>query len=98
MNTLKDSLYRRPGPPVVSKDSKGLFRPDHLSRKDFAAETAGATKMLRLGEIPFTASHVLFCFFVLVDIRHQVVPTDNATFGIMLRTTSYVEPTVHTIG
>src|SRR6266403_2666688 len=36
--------------------------------------------------------------FSVVDIRYQVIPTDNATFGITLRTGSQVEPTVHSVG
>src|SRR6267378_7256906 len=36
--------------------------------------------------------------FPVVYICHQVIPTDDATFGITLRTGSQVEPTVHSVG
>src|SRR5258708_40098229 len=40
----------------------------------------------------------LFCLLGVVDTRNQVIPTNNAPFGITLRTRSKVEPTVHSIG
>src|SRR5229473_3955273 len=40
----------------------------------------------------------LFSLLAVVDIRNQVIPTNNAPFGITLRTRSKVEPTVHSIG
>ena len=46
----------------------------------------------------FTLTQCLFRAPSLIDIRHQVVPTDDATVGITLRTTPHMEPAVHTIG
>src|SRR6266849_2640829 len=98
MNALKDRFHRRRGRSVVAKDSKGLFRPEHLSRRDVAPETAGATQVLRVGEVRFTSPQVLLSALALVDICHQAVPADNAAFGITLRKPSHLAPSVHAIG
>jgi hypothetical protein len=46
----------------------------------------------------FTFTERVFRALSLVDIRHQVIPTHNAAFGITLRATPHVEPAVHAIG
>ncbi len=98
VNPLENTFHRGLGGSVVSIDSEGLFRPEHLTSGELAAEAAGQTQSLCFGQVGFAAAQLLFCFFAVVDIRHQVIPADNAAFGVTLRTTSYVEPTVHAIG
>jgi hypothetical protein len=52
----------------------------------------------KLPQFPLVLLELLLSSLALLDIRHQIVPTDNAIFGISLRTSSYVDPTVHAIG
>src|SRR5260370_38970236 len=80
MNTFKDRFHCRFGGSVVSKDSKGLFRPEHLARREFAAETAGPTQSLCFGQVGFTAAQLLFCFFAVVNGSKQHVPDGDTTF------------------
>src|SRR5260370_33368258 len=98
VNPVENTFHRGLGGSVVSIDSEGLFRPEHLAGAEPAAQAAGQTQSLCFGQVGFAAAKFLFCFFAVVDIRHQVIPTDNAAFRVTLRTTSYVEPTVHAIG
>src|SRR6266404_857272 len=90
VDPLENTFHRGLGGSVVSIDSEGFFRPEHLARREPAAEAAGPAESLGFGQVGFAAAQFLFCFFAVVDIRHQVIPTDNAAFGITLRTTSYV--------
>src|SRR6266446_864472 len=82
VDPLENTFHRGLGGSVVSIDSEGFFRPEHLASGKPAAEAAGPTQSLRFGQVGFAAAQFLFCFLALVDIRHQVIPTDNAAFGI----------------
>src|SRR5438876_185234 len=84
MNALKDRFHGRLGGSVVSKDSKGLFRPEHLPRRDFATKAAGAAKVLCFGEVRFTSPQVLLSALAVVDIRRQVVDDQTKTFLTLL--------------
>src|SRR5712664_2961187 len=69
MNTLKDRFHCRCGGSVVSKDSKGLFRPVHLARREFAAKTACVTESLGFGQISLAPTQFLLRPFTLGDVR-----------------------------
>src|SRR6266853_2428449 len=98
VNPLQNTFHRGLGGSVISVNSERLVRPEHLSCGEIAAEAAGQAQSLRFGQVGCAAMQFFFCFFALVDIRNQVIPTNNAPFGITLRTRSKVEPTVHSIG
>src|SRR6266436_1541156 len=98
MNPFENAFQRGLGGSIVSIDPESLFRPEHLACGESAAEATGPTQALRFGKVCLAAAQCLFSFFAIVDIRRQVVPTDNATLGIALRTRSQVEPTVHAVG
>src|SRR5258706_16080396 len=71
MNTLKDRSHCRCGSSVVPKDSKGLFRPEHLARREFAAKTAGVTESLSFRQISLAPTQFLLRPFTLGDIHRS---------------------------
>src|SRR5258707_15491707 len=75
----------------------------HLVRLKWKSLRVQDQDMLRkeiyeLPKLPLVLPELLLNTLALLDIRHQVVPTDNATLGIALWTTSHLDPTVHAIG
>src|SRR5258705_3253197 len=98
MNTFNDRFHCRCGSSVVSKDSKGLFRPEHFSRRKFAAETACPAQSLCFGQEGSTASQFLFCFLAVVNVSQQHVPAGDTTFRVSGGKGARVEPAVDAIG
>src|ERR1700733_7030105 len=55
-------------------------------------------EIYELPELPLVLPKTLLGSLALLYIRHQVIPTDNATFGVTLWTSSCVQPAIHSIG
>src|ERR1700682_4780387 len=68
VNPLENTFDRGLGGSVVSVDSEGFFRPEHLASGKRAAEAAGPTQSLRFGQVGFAASQFLFCFLAVVNV------------------------------
>src|SRR3981189_2008321 len=82
VNPLENTLPPGSGGPVVSIDSEGFFRPEHLASGEPAAEAAGQTQSLRFGQVGFAAAQFVFRFLAVINVSQQVVPADDVTIGV----------------
>ena len=98
MNPLENAFHRGLGGLVVSIDSEGFFRPEHLACGEPATEAAGPTQSLRFGQVGFAAEQFLFCFFAVVNVSQQHVPAGDATFRVSHGERARLEPAVHAVG
>ena len=53
---------------------------------------AGVAQPLRFEQIRFAPPQLLFRLLACIDVRQQVVPADDAPFGIAKRETARLEP------
>src|SRR6266446_4503519 len=98
VDRLENSFHRGLGESVVSIDSEGFFRPEHLASGKPAAEAAGPTQSLRFGQVGFAAAQFLFCFLAVVNVSQQEIPACDPTFRVSQGETACLEPAVHAIG
>jgi len=98
VDPLENSFHRGLGESVVSIDSEGFFRPEHLASGKPAAEAAGPTQSLRFGQVGFAAAQFLFCFLAVVNVSQQEIPACDPTFRVSQGETACLEPAVHAIG
>src|SRR5882724_9597134 len=78
MNPLENTFHRGLGGSVVSINSEGFFRPEHLSCREATAEAAGLAQPLRFRQIRFTSSEGLLrplLFAQVEDERDALVRT-----------------------
>src|SRR6266852_2512217 len=85
MNSLQYQLQRRLNCLIVLKDLVGFIRPEDFSVQDIPAETASVAQLLRFRQVSFTPAQLFFSPPPLVNVRKQVIPTDNATFSVTQR-------------
>src|SRR5216684_3537348 len=97
VNPLENTFHRGLGGSVVSIDSEGFFRPEHLACGERAAEAAGPTQSLRFGQVGFAAAQFLFCFFAVINISTQDIPADDTTFRLPQGESAYMEPAIYAI-
>src|ERR1700722_14704893 len=74
MNPLENTFDRRLGGSVVSINSEGFLRPEHLSCGESATEAAGQAQSLRFRQVRFTSSEGLLGCLAFGDVGHS---TDN---------------------
>src|ERR1700694_3092578 len=98
VNPLENTFHRGLGGSVVSIDSEGFFRPEHLTRGKPAAEAAGPTQSLRFGQVDFAAAQFLFRFFTVVNVSQQHVPASDTTFRVSHGESARLEPAVRAVG
>src|SRR5882724_10368708 len=98
MSSLKYQLQSWLNPSIVFKDVVGLLRPVDLSGDNAPAETARVTYALPLSQESLAALQLLMCFLALINIRNQVIPTDDTAFRVSQWKAAYVEPAVYSIG
>src|SRR5260221_582429 len=68
MDSLKNMFHSGFGGLVVSIDSKGFFRPEHLAAGKSAAEAARVTEFLRFRQVRFAPAKFLGQEFVLGNV------------------------------
>jgi len=83
---------------TAAEDSMDLRRDCDCPRCNIMSPAARMAESLRLKQTFFTAAQLLICFLAFVNIRNQVVPTDDAPFRVPQRPAAYLEPAVNTIG
>src|SRR5216683_5870165 len=73
VNPLENTFYRGLGGSVVSIDSEGFFRPEHLSCGEPATEAASQAQSLRFRQVRFTSSEGLLrpLLFAQVEDKHD---------------------------
>src|SRR6266478_2509130 len=98
VNPLENTFHRGLGGSVVSIDSEGFLRPEHLASGEPAAEAAGLAQSLRFGQVGFAAAQFLFCFFAVVNVSQQEIPARDTTFRVSQGKTACLEPAVHAVG
>src|SRR6267143_4426366 len=92
VNPLENTLDRWLGGSVVSIDSEGFFRPEHLACREPAAEAAGPTQSLGFGQVRFASVQFLFGFFAVVNVSPQHVPAGDSTFRVSRGESTRLEP------
>src|SRR5260370_7648876 len=97
MNSLKYQLVRWLDRSIVFKDIVGFIGPEDFSTRNVKAETARVAYALPLSQESLTTSQLLMCFPPLINIRDQVIPTDDTAFRVSYWKAAYVEPAVATI-
>src|SRR5713101_4975818 len=95
MNSLKYQLQGWRNGSIVSKDVVGFLRPVDLSANNAPAETTRVTYALPLSQESFAALQSLMCFLAVINIRNQVIPTDDTAFRVSQWKAAYVEPAVY---
>src|SRR6266481_7923050 len=78
VDPLENTFHRGLGGSVVSIDSEGFFRPEHLSCGEPATEAAGLAQPLRFRQVRFTSSEDLLRTLLFTQIEHEcdtLVPT-----------------------
>src|SRR5229473_7748704 len=98
MNSLKYQLQRWLDRSIVFKDIVGFIGPEDFSTRNVKAETARVAYALPLSQESLTTLQLLMCFPALINIRDQVIPTDDTAFRVSYWKAAYVEPAVGTIG
>ncbi len=98
MNSLKYQLQRWLDRSIVFKDIVGFIGPENFSTRNVKAETARVAYALPLSQESLTTLQLLMCFPALINIRDQVIPTDDTAFRVSYWKAAYVEPAVNTIG
>src|SRR6266699_5643729 len=75
VNPLENTFHRGLGGSVVSINSEGLFRPEHLSRGEPATEAASQAQSLRFRQVRFTSSEGLLrsLLFAQVEDEHDAL-------------------------
>ena len=72
MNSFQQAIQVGLHRPVVSKDAISFLRPDDFPRGHVPAETAGATQLLRLGQIGLASPQLLLRSFALDTLRYGI--------------------------
>src|SRR6266436_9093726 len=98
MNSLKYQLQRWLDRSIVFKDIVGFIGPEDFSTRKVKAETARVAYALPLSQESLAALQLLMCFLALINIRNQVIPTDDTAFRVSQWKAAYVEPAVYSIG
>src|SRR6267378_6221838 len=97
MNSLHYQLRCRLKRLIILKDLVGFLRPEDFSTRNVPAETACVAQFLRFRQVSFTPPQLFFSPPPLVNVRKQVIPTDNATFSVTQRQATRMKPPVHTV-
>src|SRR6267154_5056322 len=97
MNSLQYQLQCRLNRSIVFKDIVGFIRPEDFSTRNVKAEAACVAQFLRFRQVSFTPPQLFFCPPPLVNVRKQVIPTDNATFSVTQRQATRMKPPVRTV-
>ena len=97
MNSLERQVQCRFNRPIVCEDSKRFGRPVDLTAGNIPAKTACVAQYLRFGQVNFTSPQLLFRSLAVVNVRKQVIPTDDAAFTVTQRQGARMEPAVHAV-
>src|SRR6266852_7289139 len=97
MNSMHYQLQCRLNRSITLKDIVGFIRPEDFSTRNVPAETACVAQFLRFRQVSFTPPQLFFCPPPLVNVRKQVIPTDNATFSVTQRQATRMKPSVRTV-
>src|SRR6266403_4824938 len=97
MNSLHYQLRCRLKRSIILKDLVGFLRPEDFSTRNVPAETACVTQFLRFRQVSFTPPQLFFSPPPLVNVREQVIPTDDATFSVTQRQATRMKPPVRTV-
>src|SRR6266403_4226665 len=97
MNSMHYQLQCRLNRSITLKDLVGFLRPEDFSTRNVPAETACMAQFLRLRQVSFAPPQLFFSPPPLVNVRKQVIPTDNATFSVTQRQATRMKPPVRTV-
>src|SRR5438132_13327179 len=75
VNPLENTFHRGLGGSVVSINSEGFFRPEHLSCGEPATEAASQAQSLRFRQVRFTSSDLFLgaLLFAQVEDEHDAL-------------------------
>ena len=99
MNPAVHPVDRRQGlRRLDATDSEDLRRNKEGSGRQIVSPAPRVAQPLRLEQVGFTPAQLLLRLLARIDIRQQVVPTNDAVVGVAKREATRLEPAIFAVG